>query len=38
MSRIYLENLPQGLKDETTGYEQNRYRLEEIGIGGESAS
>ncbi len=36
MSRSYLENLSQSLKDQTTGKEQNRYHLEEIGIAGES--
>ena len=36
MSRYYLGNLSQSLKDQTTGKEQNRYHLEEIGIAGES--
>ena len=36
MSRSYLGNLSQSLKDQTTGKEQNRYHLEEIGIAGES--
>jgi hypothetical protein len=36
MSRSYLANLSQSLNDQTTGQEQNRYHLEEIGIAGES--
>jgi hypothetical protein len=36
MSRSYLGILTQSLKDQTTGKEQNRYHLEEIGIAGES--
>ncbi len=36
MSRYYLGNLSQSLKDQTTGIEQNRYHLEEIDIAGES--
>jgi len=29
-----IGNLSQSLKDQTTGKEQNRYHLEEIGIAG----
>jgi len=36
MSRFYLENLSQSLKYQTTGKEQNRYHLGEIGTAGES--
>jgi hypothetical protein len=32
MSRSYPGNLSQSLRDQTTGKEQNRYHLEEIGI------
>jgi hypothetical protein len=38
MCRFHLGNLAQSLKDQTTGIEQNRYHLEEIGIAEESAS
>jgi hypothetical protein len=38
MSRSHLGNLSQSLKDQTTGKEQNRYHLEEIGIAGESTT
>jgi hypothetical protein len=38
MYRFHLGNPPQSLKDQTTGIEQNRYHLEEIGIAGKSAS
>jgi len=37
MYRFYLGNLPQSLKDQTTGIEQNRYHLEETGIAEEWA-
>jgi len=35
MPRYYSGNLSQSLKDQTTGKEQNRYHVEEIGIAGE---
>jgi hypothetical protein len=38
MSPSYLGNLPQSLKDQTTGKEQNRYHLEEIDIAAELAA
>ena len=38
MYRFHLANLPQSLKDQTTGIEQNRYHLEEIGLAEELAS
>jgi len=38
MFRIYLGNLPESLKDQTTGYERYRYPLGEIGVAGESGS